>query len=178
MRSWVFFLNSILWSFLPPTRLFSLKRKLLRLAGVEVAENVRCASSVRIFVSGPVRIGANTWVGHEVLFAGGDAPIQIGADCDIAPRVSLITGTHKIEAEGRRTAGEGYSLPITIGDGCWICAGATLLGGTVIGHNSIVAAGAVVRGEFAPYSVIGGVPAIVTRSLQKTLSSAVENIPE
>ncbi|MFC3205354.1 acyltransferase [Aquamicrobium soli] len=46
-----------------------------------------------------------------------------------------------------------------MGDGCWICAGATLLGGTVVGPHSIVASGAVVKGVFPAFSVIGGVPA-------------------
>jgi len=97
---------------------------------------------------------------------GGEASINIGADCDIAPRVSFITGTHEIEGDGPKAAGKGYSLPITIGNGCWICAGATVLGGTVIGEHSIVAAGAVVRGEFPPFSVIGGAPARVLRNLK------------
>ncbi|MDM7853283.1 acyltransferase [Pseudochrobactrum kiredjianiae] len=165
MKAAVSYFNSIFWQLLPSTRFFFLKRKLLTLAGARIGANVRCASSVRTFVGGSLSIGANTWVGHEVLFVGGEASITIGADCDIAPRVSFITGTHEVEASGPKAAGRSYSLPITIGSGCWICAGATLLGGTVIGDHSIIAAGAVVRGEFAPYSIIGGVPAKVIRNL-------------
>lgn len=52
MNAAISFLNSILWHLIPPTRAFALKRKLLRLAGAEVGENVRCASSVRTFVGG------------------------------------------------------------------------------------------------------------------------------
>lgn len=167
MNAAISFLNSILWHLIPPTRAFALKRKLLRLAGAEVGENVRCASSVRTFVGGPLKLGANTWVGHDTLFIGGNAPIEIGTDCDIAPRVSFVTGTHRVEASGPKAAGEGYSLPINVGDGCWICAGATVLGGTVLGAHSIVAAGAVVRGEYPPYSIIGGVPAKILGSLQQ-----------
>jgi len=165
MNAAISFFNSILWHLIPPTRAFSLKRKLLRLAGAEVGENVRFASSVRTYVGGPLIIGPNTWVGHDTLFVGGNAHIEIGANCDIAPRVSFITGTHKIEANGPKASGEGYSLPITVGDGCWIGAGAMLLGGSVVGAHSIVAAGAVVRGEFPAYSVLGGVPAKILGSL-------------
>ncbi len=168
MKSMISYFNSLIWPILPITRCFPFKRYLLRLAGARIGENVRCTSSVRTFISGHLAIGANTWVGHEALFVGGSAAIDIGANCDIAPRVSFITGTHKIDATGPKAAGEGYSLPITVGDGCWICSGATLLGGTIIGAHSIVASGAVVRGEFAPYSVIGGVPAKVIRSLKST----------
>lgn len=169
MNSIVSFFNSFFWHFLPPTRCFSLKRKLLRLAGARIGHNVRCASSIRAFVGGSLKIGANTWVGHEVLFVGGDASIDIGSDCDIAPRVSFITGTHKVNNSGPKVAGEGHSLPIKVGNGCWLCTGAILLGGTVIGNHSIVAAGAVVRGEFAPYSLIGGVPARVIGDLHQDI---------
>ena len=61
-------------------------------------------------------------------------------------------------------AGEGYSLPISIGDGSWICTGATILGGTTIGERSIVAAGAVVKGVFPAGVLIGGVPARVLQT--------------
>lgn len=171
MNPGVSYLNSVLWHFLPPTRAFRLKRIMLRLAGASVGNNVRCTSSVRTFISGPLTIGANTWVGHDVLFVGGNAPIVIGSDCDIAPRVSFITGTHEIKTEGTRAAGTGYSLPISIEDGCWVCSGATLLGGTVIGAHSIVAAGAVVRGKFDPYSIIGGVPARTIGTLKDAPAS-------
>ena len=41
----------------------------------------------------------------------------------------------------------------------------TILKGTVIGKNSVVAAGAVVSGEFPANVVIGGVPAKVIREI-------------
>lgn len=158
---------------LPATRCFGFKRWFLRMAGAQVAEDVRCASSARFQLAGALRIGADTWIGHDVLIVGGNAPVHIGANCDIAPRVTLATGTHRIDPAGPRVAGEGYSLPITIGDGCWVCTGATLLGGTTIGAHSIVAAGAVVKGEFPPRSVIGGVPARVIKSVDALSTSAL-----
>jgi acetyltransferase-like isoleucine patch superfamily enzyme len=54
---------------------------------------------------------------------------------------------------------------IVIGDDCWIGAKASILDGTVIGRHCVVAAGAVVKGNFPDYSVIGGVPAKILRSL-------------
>lgn len=87
---------SLVSKLLPATRLFGLKRWLLRLAGAKVGNNVRCASSARFQLTGPLQIGADTWIGHEVLVVGGDAPVEIGACCDIAPRVLIATGTHQI----------------------------------------------------------------------------------
>lgn len=148
---------------LPLTRCFAFKRLLLRFAGARVGKNVRVVSTFRANLLGRLDIGDNTWIGHEVLAVGGDAAITIGANCDIAPRVSFVTGTHKIDSEGPHVAGEGYSLPITIGNGSWICTGAIILGGTAIGARSIVAAGAVVKGTFPAGAFIGGVPARVLR---------------
>ncbi len=127
---------------------------------------MRVVSSARFLVGGPLSIGADTWVGHEVLVVGGDAAISIGAYCDIAPRVTFVTGSHDIDPRGLHVAGKGYSLPISIADGCWICAGATILGGTRIGARSIVAAGAVVKGDFPAGSLIGGVPARILRAIE------------
>ena len=166
MRSWGSYINDVTWHLIPATRFFALKRRMLQWAGAEIGHNVRLTSSARVALGGRLIIGDNSWIGHQVLFVGGDAEVQIGSDCDVAPRVSFITGTHEIEIEGVKAAGKGYSLPITIGSGCWICASATILGGTVIGDHSIVAAGAVVKGDFPPYSVIVGVPARMLRSLR------------
>lgn len=161
------YLNLIypVFSVLPATRFFALKRLLLRMAGAKVGNHVKCVSSARFWLAGRLNIGENVWIGHEVLVVGGDASVEIGARCDIAPRVTIATGSHRIDADGPRIAGEGYSLPVKIADGCWIGTGATVLGGTVIGTHSIVAAGAVVRGQFPARSLIGGVPARVIRSI-------------
>jgi serine acetyltransferase len=44
-------------------------------------------------------------------------------------------------------------------DGVWIGAGATILGGVVVGQSSMIAAGAVVNRDVAAGAVVGGVPA-------------------
>ncbi len=166
------FLFALVSRGLPPTHFFGLKRLLLHWSGVNVGENVRCVSGATFFLSGHLSIGRGTWIGHEVLMVGGDAAISIGAHCDIAPRVTFASGSHQINPEGPHVAGEGYSLPIFIGDGCWIGTGATILGGTNIGERSIVAAGAVVKGAFPAGSLIGGVPA---RVLHESLAAKMEN---
>jgi acetyltransferase-like isoleucine patch superfamily enzyme len=61
------------------------------------------------------------------------------------------------------------SAPIEIGDDVWIGANVILLKGCKIGSGSIVAAGSVVTGgsEFPEYSLIGGNPARLLKTLQK-----------
>ena len=49
--------------------------------------------------------------------------------------------------------------PTTIGDGAWIGMRAMLMPGVTIGEGAIIAAGAVVTHNVAPYAVVGGNPA-------------------
>lgn len=56
-----------------------------------------------------------------------------------------------------------YGKGIKIGKNCWIGAKATFLDGTVIGNGCVVAAGAVVKGNFPDNSIIGGVPAKIIK---------------
>ena len=166
MKSNRAFLYGLVAAAMPPTRGFAIRRHLLRWAGATVGDGASLVASARFMVGGDLVIGAETWVGHGVLMIGGDASIQIGSHCDIAPRVMLVTGSHVIDLESKRVAGIGISSPIVIGDGCWIGAGATILGGTEMGAQSVVAAGAVVSGRFPPFSLVGGVPARLIRTLQ------------
>ncbi|WP_415795293.1 CatB-related O-acetyltransferase [Comamonas aquatilis] len=49
--------------------------------------------------------------------------------------------------------------PTRIGDGAWIGMRAMLMPGITIGEGAVIAAGAVVTRDVAPYSVVGGNPA-------------------
>ena len=156
MNSTRLYLANKLMRLLPPSRGFAIKRALLRFAGAQIGDNVRIVSSAEIYCSGTLSIGDNSWIGHQCLIAGGEADIVIGKNVNIAPRVTLVSGSHKIDFEGPMAAGEGYSTPITIADGAWLGAASTILGGTQVGENAVVAAGAVAKGEIAPKTVFKG----------------------
>ena len=158
MRTVIQHLNKIFIPLLPETRCFGIKRLLWRLAGVQIGKNVRICSSARIIGDGTLVISDGTWIGPGCFISSSSA-IRIGRDCNIAPNVAIITGTHEIDTEGPSIAGEGYALPIEIGNGVWICASCTIVAGAKVGDRSILAAGSVVTHDVTAGELWGGVPA-------------------
>lgn len=57
------------------------------------------------------------------------------------------------------------SAPIHICDKAWLGFGVTVLKGVTIGEGAVVAAGSVVTKDVPPYTVVGGNPAAVIRTL-------------
>lgn len=160
------YVYNLICKVLPPTRCFRLKASLLRWCGAKVGKNVRICSSVMVIGSGNLEIGDNTWIGPNTLIST-SSEIKIGSDCDIAPMVYIGDGTHNITPNYNRIAGKDISLPISIGDGCWICAKSTILANTSIGKMCVVAAGAVVTSKFTDeYSLIAGVPARIIKNFR------------
>lgn len=57
-------------------------------------------------------------------------------------------------------------MPVVIGNGVWIGANVTILGGVNIGDGAVVAAGAVVTKDVPAKTLVGGVPAKIIKQLQ------------
>lgn len=130
-----------------------------------MGHNARIVSSVRIHIAGQLQIGDDAFLGHEVMIVGGDASVTIGDRVDIAPRVILATGSHEMGVAEGRAAGEGMSRSIEIGEGVWIGASVTVLGGARVGPLSVIGAGALVKDVVPARVLSAGVPARVIRRL-------------
>lgn len=143
---------------MPDTRFYKLKAKCLNLCGHRINIQARLCSSVKILTP-LLTIGEDTFVGHDTLIVGGDAPIVIGSQCDISSRVVICSGSHDIDMDGCRAAGKGYSSGIIIGNGVWVGVSATILGGVTIGDKAIIAAGSLVNKNVDAYTIVAGVPA-------------------
>lgn len=164
------YLANILLLFLPPTRLFRLRTRLLHLAMVNIDISARFCGHGWIYGQGSLNIGKRTWLSPGVvIYTHPNAEIIIGDNCDIGPGVKLITGTHAYGGEDRR-AGKGLALPITIGDGCWVGAGVTILGGVTIGKGTVVAAGSVVTKNVPENVLSAGIPSSQKKILPNTIS--------
>ena len=105
-----------------------------------------------------IRIGENTTVGyHTYLFAS--EGISIGDNCLIAPFVYLVDSDHSIARDQLINRQANQTAPISIGNDVWIGTGAKILKGVTIGEGAVIAAGALVKDDVAPYTIVGGIPA-------------------
>ncbi len=92
----------------------------------------------------------------------GNGRIRFGSRVRISPGVVVQSYNHDPEDPQRDLPAE----PITIEDGCWIGANATILPGVHLGPGTIVGAGAVVTRSFPEgHAVLMGIPATVRRRL-------------
>ena len=71
----------------------------------------------------------------------------------LGPDVKLLTSNHELDTLLTVNA------PIVLEDEVWIGAGSIVLPGVRVGRGAVVAAGAVVTRDVAPYTVVGGIPA-------------------
>jgi len=111
-----------------------------------------------------LKVGDNANIGPHS-FIGCSGYIEIGARVLMGPRVNLLAENHNIDVADVPIKSQGVTREfIVVEDDCWLGAGSTVLAGVTIGHDSVVAAGAVVTRDVPPYSVVGGVPARVLRT--------------
>jgi len=157
------YLGNAALGLLPPTRAWGLKRTILRAMGVRINGRPRVTSSVRVWGEIELTLGDDVFLGHDVLISGGKSRVTIGDCVDVAPRVTIVTGTHEADMQGLHSAGAGRSDDVVIEDGAWIGAGTTILGGVTIGRKAIVAAGSTVTQDVPPLSLAAGVPCQVKK---------------
>ena len=143
----------------------------MRLAGVrfERRGEIWAPLEVRpIGAAGSISIGHQTFINSGVrLVCYRPATIRIGRGVRIGPRVLLETVNHHLtaDAKGKRTI---HAEGILLEDRVWIGAASVILPGVTIGHDAVVAAGAVVTKDVPPSTLVGGVPARFIRSLNES----------
>ncbi|MGW8281549.1 CatB-related O-acetyltransferase (plasmid) [Sphingomonas aurantiaca] len=121
-------------------------------------------------------VGTGSYGQLQVLDFGDGGTFRMGAYCSVAEDAQvLLGGAHRVDwvttypfprIEPALAHLPGYPPPVeavTIGSDVWIGTRALILSGVTIGDGAVVAAGAVVTRDVAPYAVVGGVPARVIR---------------
>lgn len=137
---------------------FFLKRKCLQSLGNNIMKTARIMGP--LYSHCKLTIGEDTFIGTH-FHCEGNGNVIIGNKCDIAPQVTILTGTHKIGTCERR-AGEGITADVIIGSGVWIGARSIIMPGIHIGNGSIIGAGAVVTKDVPANYMALGVPAVLS----------------
>lgn len=139
----------------PPYRRFSIGKR-------SVVESFSCINNA----VGDVVIGDYTRIGLHCTVIG---PVTIGNHVNLAQGITVSALNHNFEDTRLRIDEQGVNTSeIVIDDDVWIGANAVITAGVHIGRHSVVAAGAVVTKDVPEYSVVGGVPAKVIRTIRQT----------
>lgn len=142
--------------------------------GLECGENVSMGFHTHLELSGTVRfmgkgmkIGNNVGLGSHGHYGSGMGFVEIGDNTIFGNYVSIHPENHNYSDSTKTIREQGVNSVggVKIGQNCWIGAKVTILDGTVLGNNTIVAAGAVVRGKFPDNVIIGGIPAKVIKEI-------------
>lgn len=113
---------------------------------------------------------ANIVIGRKVLtnnnlFVCARGRISIGEMCLIGRNVTIMDhNAHGTQPECRRSS-HGTVRAVRIGKNVWIGNYVTILPGSEIGDNCVVAAGSIVKGVFRNNVIIQGNPATIVREI-------------
>jgi maltose O-acetyltransferase len=128
-----------------------------------VGDGVVVRPTFRVDLGENIAIGAGTFVNFDCVILDG-ATVEIGAHCQLAPRVQLLTATHPIDP-AVRAAGWEANEPIVVEDNVWLGGGAIVCPGVTIGRDTVVGAGSVVTRDLPAGVVAVGSPARVLREI-------------
>jgi maltose O-acetyltransferase len=115
------------------------------------------------FCSNRISFGADGMINQRCQFENREF-VATGDRCYLGPEVMILTSSHAVGSKEQRAAAYAGSR-VTIHDGCWIGARATILPGVSLGEGCVIAAGSVVARSTAGDGLYGGVPARRIRDL-------------
>jgi acetyltransferase-like isoleucine patch superfamily enzyme len=126
----------------------------VKLIGADAAGDISLERGVRVTVKGGVTVGESTNINSGVVLDGRGG-LRIGSKVNISPEALILTAEH----DARSPDFAGVESGVVIADRVWIATRAMVLPGSRVGEGAVVAAGAVVRGEVEPWSIVAGNPA-------------------
>ena len=104
-----------------------------------------------------LKIGEGSIIGDRAVLDARNG-ISIGANVNLSTEVHIWTEQHDHRDPDFKCNSDD-SFRVVIEDRAWLGPRTTILHGVTIGEGAVVAAGAVVTKDVAPYPIVGGVPA-------------------
>ena len=127
--------------------------------------------------------GDPNYISSKVWFDGTDySLITLGEGCTISSYIRFLTHDWSpntvMKGMGYKLSDPvGRTLPVSIGNYCFIGTGSIIMPGSDIGECSIVGAGTVVRGKIKPYSIVVGSPCEVIGDTREYISKKFKDHP-
>jgi acetyltransferase-like isoleucine patch superfamily enzyme len=125
-----------------------------RIFGIQLAKTSSIHSRTRFLNPKGLSIGENTVIGHDCIFDARQN-ISIGSCVNLASESRIYTMEHDVDDPFFAATG----APVVIDDYAYIGTCVIILPGVHIGKGAVIASGAVVTKDVAPYMMVGGVPA-------------------
>ena len=131
---------------------------------IQLGDHVSLDQGVVLLATGDRRpqprilIGQGSYINRHTMIDAHEH-IEIGDNCFIGPFCYITDGDHQHRRDQPVQSQPMTTAPVKIGRDVWIGAGAIILKGVTLGDGAIVAAGAVVTKDVAPFAKVAGVPA-------------------
>lgn len=125
-----------------------------RLSGIKIGNGSAIHMWANFFQPKNIEIGEDSIIGDHC-FLDGRASIKIGSHTDITSQVLIYNSKHDINDPEFKA----IESPVEIGDYVFIGPRAIIMPGIKIGKGAVVAAGAIVTKDIAPFKIVAGVPA-------------------
>jgi acetyltransferase-like isoleucine patch superfamily enzyme len=115
--------------------------------------------------SGRLSIGAANVISYGVVVHCSESVVRED-HVGLGDRTTVVDSAHETDGSDTPWVQQpAPAEPVVVGRNTMVFANATILRGSRVGRNSVVAAGAVVSGEHPDAVVLAGVPAVVTRKV-------------
>jgi len=107
-----------------------------------------------------LRIDKGTYLNRNTLIVA-ERSVEIGKNCKISWDVIIMDSDQHVLGNPNEA-----NAPVVIGDDVWIGCRAIILKGVRVGRGAVIGAGSVVTKDVPEYTVAGGVPAKVIKTLR------------
>jgi putative colanic acid biosynthesis acetyltransferase WcaF len=131
---------------------------ILKLFGAKIGKDVRIKPFVHIKYPWRLTLGDHSWLAD--CYIENLAPVVIGKNVCVSQRAMLLTGNHNFKKSSFDLIVKG----ITLEDGVWIGAQATVCPGVTCKSHSVLSVGSVATKDLEAYSVYQGNPAVKVRT--------------
>lgn len=131
------------------------RRRLLKLFGAKIGKKVVIKPCVNIKYPWKLEIGDYSWIGEQV-WIDNLGCVKTGAHCCLSQGALLLCGNHNYKKQT-------FDLivgDITLEDGVWIGAKATVTGNTLCESHSVLTAGSIASKQLQAYGIYTGNPAV------------------